>query len=148
MFLDIKGTILLKSQTPNVDVLRNEISRGLSEHKAKVSINQGGVILWQGSWLNLISFRQRLWGLEGRINFTENSQGVARIDYFLSLIVNRILCSIFSLSTILIYLLKGIELPGLLIFNLAIWFWLYGFYYFIIKLWFRGFLKRLSSCDD
>ncbi len=144
MFLDIKGTISLKSQAPDVDILRNAISRGLNEHQAKVSINQEGAILWQGSWLNLFPFRQRLWGLKGRINLIENSQGVVRIDYFLSLIVNRILCIIFSLSTILMYLLRGIELPGWLIFNLVIWFWLYGFYYLIIKLWFRGFLKRLS----
>jgi hypothetical protein len=143
LILDIHGTIYIKSQSPNIEVLRKRISEGLSKHKAKVSINQYGAIQWQGSWSNLNPFRFRLWGSEGKISCTEDVQGGVKITYYVSLIVARILCTMFSLSTILLNLLGEIELLPLFMFNLVIWLWIYGGNYLIHKLWHKGFMKKL-----
>lgn len=108
MILDIKGAIIAKTATDDIEKVRMSIREGLENSSygcARISVNPSGDILMSG-WLGWLFWR---WA-EGRIVVDRNHNGDINVSYHLSSILAEISLIMGSLAVFFAFVMRKIGL--------------------------------------
>jgi hypothetical protein len=149
VFLDIKGSIKVKTPGYEMNTVKNGIMEDLKLARAEVLPNESGDIEWKASYFafNWETTAYVLAWLEGKLRFNETPEGGFDVKYYVSLRPLQLALLTLLLMGSLFHIFARLEIEVVLFF-LVFAILAYLTTYFRVKLWLKGFIRRhIHSLD-
>ncbi|MDH4212275.1 MAG: hypothetical protein OEV79_12595 [candidate division WOR-3 bacterium] len=143
MFLDVKGSIKVKTPGYEMNIVKDDIIKDLRSARVKVALIESGDIKWKGSYY-AFSWETTSFALawyEGKLRFNETPEGGIDVAYYVSLRPLQLALLMMLLMASLFHIFAQLGI-GVILFLLVFAFLAYTTTYFRVKLWLKGFIRR------